>query len=321
MRRLVVVLSIAVGAACQSRTSATATSPVGFDGENRPITGPVASAPAVLTFVSGESQQPVGAAKVTVDGRTYVTGGSGQVAVDRGSREVDVLAQGFMDRRASFSADHFSLWPQQSPTGVDVEYTGRVVYNCTAAGCTDGGEALSRLPDGPVSVVPSRELRNDPVALDVLQEAVQRYVEATRGQVLYTLDARASAAVVIEVGVDASDPAILANAAAGVTRRDHSGTGAISHARITLRNLDLAHRRPLLLHELGHAFGLSHSPRLGDIMWNGPELYDVPDLSSRELLAISLMLQRSSGNRFPDSEGSLFPVRTSSSLRTSIVVD
>src|SRR5262249_8107698 len=102
MRRLVAVLGIAVGTACQSRTSATATSPVSVDIDNKPA-GPMASSIAVLTFVSGENQQPVGAAKVTVDGRTYVTGGSGQVAVDRGSREVDVQAPGFLERRASFS--------------------------------------------------------------------------------------------------------------------------------------------------------------------------------------------------------------------------
>src|SRR5262249_41514884 len=131
MRRLVAVLGIAVGTACQSRTSATATSPVSFDIDNKPA-GPVGSSLPVLPFSSGENQQPVGAAKVTVDGRTYVTGGSGQVAVDRGSREVDVQAPGFLERRASFSGDRFSLWPQLSPTGLDVEFTARVVYNCTA---------------------------------------------------------------------------------------------------------------------------------------------------------------------------------------------
>ena len=37
-------------------------------------------------------------------------------------------------------------------------------------------------------------------------------------------------------------------------------------------------------------------------MWNGPELYESSDLSGREKLAVALMLQRASGNRFPDSE-------------------
>jgi len=320
MRRLVVLLSIAVGTACQSRTSATATSVATPDTYTSPLTGPLAPSPALLTFVSGENQEPVGAAQVTADGHTYVTGGTGQVAVDRASREIDVLAPGFMERRAGLGADRFSLWPQRSPTGLDVDYTARLVYNCTAAGCADGGETLSRLPDGPVSVVPSRELRSDPVALGVLQEALQRYVELTHGQIAYTLDVRATTGVVIEVSVDPNDPVILAKGAAGVTRREHAGA-AISRAQITLRNLDLAHRLPLLLHEMGHAFGLSHSPRQGDIMWNGPELYDAPDLSAREALAISLMLQRASGNRFPDSEEGLLAGRGSSSRRTSIVVD
>jgi hypothetical protein len=57
------------------------------------------------------------------------------------------------------------------------------------------------------------------------------------------------------------------------------------------------------MHE--HAFGLGHSPRPGDVMWNGPELYAARDYSARERLAIDLMLQRRAGNRYPDVDPSL----------------
>src|SRR5262245_64458387 len=39
--------------------------------------------PGLFTFVSGESLQPVESARVTIDGRAYVTDGAGVVAVDR----------------------------------------------------------------------------------------------------------------------------------------------------------------------------------------------------------------------------------------------
>jgi hypothetical protein len=103
-----------------------------------------------------------------------------------------------------------------------------------------------------------------------------------------------------------------------VTRRDYAGA-AIARARITLRSVSLARRLPLLIHELGHAFGLAHSPRLGDVMWNGPELYDSIDLSPREKVVVALMLQRASGNRFPDNEDVLLATRSSSLGPTPVI--
>jgi hypothetical protein len=102
------------------------------------------------------------------------------------------------------------------------------------------------------------------------------------------------------VGIDPQDPVIVAQGAGAVTRRQVSAGSLIRGVSILFRSLDLARRLPLALHELGHAFGLSHSPRVGDMMWNGPEIYSQFDYSARERLAMVLMLQRAPGNRYPD---------------------
>jgi hypothetical protein len=289
-----------------------------------PPRGPGGAAPAlvgpgVLTFVSGESLLPVESARVTIDGRSYVTNGAGAVAVDRISTAISVDAAGFLERRAVARTDHYSLWPRTSPTGIDEEYTARLVYNCAAPACADGGESLGRVPQGLVTLQLSRELLADRAAYAAIDEAAQLWTAATRGEVVFRVgSAFVSGVVLVDIDVDPSDPAILARGAAGVTRRQYTGS-SIARARITLRSVELARRLPLSIHELGHAFGLAHSPRIGDVMWNGPELYDATDLSEREKLAVALMLQRASGNRYPDTEDGLGGLRTSSPRRSSLV--
>jgi hypothetical protein len=253
-----------------------------------------------------------------MEGRSYLTNGAGQVAVERVAAALDVEATGFFERRARARAERFSLWPRVSPTGLDEEYTARLVYNCTDPRCADGGEPLGRVPQGFVTLRASRDLQADPAALAAIEEAAQLWNAATRGEVVFVLGAGSLPGAVVDLDVDPSDPVIVARGAAGVTRRQYSG-GSVVQARITLRSVALARRVPLNVHELGHAFGLAHSPRLGDVMWNGPELYDAVDLSAREKLAIALMLQRSSGNRFPDSEDGLGGVRGSAARKVSVV--
>ena len=288
-------------------------------GERKPNGGstPALGGPLTLTFVSGESQLPVAAARVTTEGRSYVSDGAGVVAIERGSA-ISIQASGFLERRALARGERLSLWPRVSATGLDEEYTARLVYNCAAAGCADGGEPLGRVNQGTVTLVPSRDLAADRIALGSLDEAAHLWTAATRGEVVFALGPASAAGTIVEVDVDPADPAILSKGAAGVTRRQYSGA-AVVRARITLRSIELARRIPLSIHEIGHAFGLGHSPRVGDVMWSGPELYDAKDLSSREKLAVSLMLQRSSGNRYPDTEEGIDTARGSSSRRVSVV--
>lgn len=58
----------------------------------------------------------------------------------------------------------------------------------------------------------------------------------------------------------------------------------------------------LMLHNLGHSFGLMYSPDESDRMnynwWKRRQ----DDFSLREVLTMKLMLQRRAGNRWPDND-------------------
>ncbi len=298
MRRFLALLSLASGlVACH------AGSPTG--------PSPAAAVPALhdLTFISGETQQPVAGASVVVDGRPYTTDGVGRITLLEGSSaatDVDASASGFLERRTLLRSSRMSLWPKVSPTGLDEEYSARLVYSCSEATCPSTGQPLARVLQGPVFVVPSAEIRSDPVALETHELAAALMTAATGGEVTFTLAASAQpGAVNVSTWIDPSDPILLQLGAAGVTRRQTDSRATIVGATVAIRSRELARRLPLVLHELGHTFGLGHSPHPGDIMWNGPEIYQLGDFSPRESLAAGLMLQRSPGNRFPDSDDGL----------------
>lgn len=278
--------------------------------------------PVLLSVVSGETQEPVPGVRVVVEGNGYTTDGSGQVAflATPASAGLEADAAGFFVRRTRARPGRLSLWPTASPTGIDAEYTARLVYNCTVADCPSGGQPLLRVMGGEVFVVPSADLRADPRAWASHETAAEHLTAATLGAVRFTAAGSVPpSAVVVSTYVDPSDPDLLALRAAAVTRRRFRDGAAIAGATIVFRNLDLAGRTALVMHELGHAFGLGHSPRSGDVMWNGAELYATRDYSARERLAIDLMLQRRAGNRYPDVDPSLALAASGWAGSTSLV--
>jgi hypothetical protein len=268
-----------------------------------------AAAPsAVLTFVSGETQGPVASAVVIVGDQRYETDSAGRIVLEPGpspQAEVDVEAPTFFVRRTLVRSDRFTLWPRQSPTGLDEEYSARLVYNC-GGNCDTGGEPLLRVLSSRVSVEPASELQGHPEIMATHRDAADLMTAATGGSVTFSVTSPGrGTGLTVSTRVDPSDPAINSLGAAAVTRRFLGSRGEVVDANIVFRSYSLARRVPLVLHELGHVFGLGHSPRSGDVMWNGPELYDATDFSPREKLAIDLMLQRLPGNRFPDSDGNV----------------
>jgi hypothetical protein len=328
MRQSVAFLAVASGlVACHGGSPTTPTPAAAPPALTLAATAPAPMLAAAvntlhdLTFISGETQQPVAGARVLVDGAPYTTDGAGKIALHSFSprvRDVDVSASGFLERRALFRSSLLSLWPKVSPTGLDEEYSARLVYNCTEATCSSAGQPLARVLQGPVFVVPSAEIQSDPEALQIHEQAAALLTTATGGVVTYTVaDAAPPGALTVTTWIDPNDPILLQLGAGGVTRRQIDSRGAITGATIALRSRELALRLPLVLHELGHTFGLGHSPRIGDVMFNGPEIYDLSDFSPRERLAVDLMLQRSPGNRFPDSDDGV--VVSSNRARTQVL--
>ena len=230
------------------------------------------------------------------------------MVVDGAVSEIDIEAPGYLERQTQLSADRLTLWPRRSPTGLDEEATGRIVYGCGPGGCLDRLQPLVRLVHGTAFVFPSRELQADPAAMQALESAARQLSEAARGEITVTVPAATKAgavpvvpgSVAVTAVVDPRDPVILEMGAGAVTRREVNSRFEIVRATVTFRTVELARRLPLVLHEMGHVFGLGHSGRAGDVMWTGPEIYSLVDYSSREHLAIALMLQRAPGNRFPD---------------------
>jgi hypothetical protein len=63
-----------------------------------------------------------------------------------------------------------------------------------------------------------------------------------------------------------------------------------------------AARDGTVIHEVGHTFGLGHSPDADEVM-HAFKLLRQPDaFGAREALVMRLMLQRRGGNRFPDND-------------------
>jgi len=307
MRWLLAPLALIVGVACHSTSSPV--SPAAPEERS-----------GSLTFVSGETQQPVVGAHVVVGGQVYSTDTSGRVFVDAPASALDVDAPGFLLRQAFLAPTRFTLWPRVSPTGLDEDATGRMVYGCNAPGCPTGGDPLVRLTARSAVIIPSATLMADEQARSALEEGAHLLSAATEGAVTVNLSGAGDpgiTATMVTASVDPHDEAILAQGAGAVTRRELNGSTEIVRASIVFRSLDLARRLPLVLHELGHTFGLGHSPRVGDMMWNGPEIYGQFDYSPRERLAMALMLQRSPGNRYPDVDVRVASTRGVAAPRTS----
>ena len=327
MRRLFAPLVVALTVACHN--GGAAFSPTGSTGSPTGSTGlPGGSrgSASAMILVSGETGLPVAGARVSVSGQAYTSDPAGQVLLSGlsfASSELDIQATGYLERQTALSASShlLTLWPRLSPTGLDEEGTARIVYGCGPTGCATGAEVLIRLPRGTAVLVPSPEIQADPSAMQALEDGARHLSENTLGKVTIELATgpRAGAASVT-VSVDLHDPVILAQGAGAVTRRELSAASEIVRASVAFRSLDLVRRLPLVMHELGHVFGLSHSGRASDIMWTGPEIYSLGNYSARERLAIGLMLQRVPGNRLPDDDRAALTARTTALPRISFIV-
>ena len=257
-----------------------------------------------LTVVSGETEQPVGGASVSLGGRNYQTDPSGRVSLAEGviaGTPLEIESAAFLTRHTlvrSAGTTRFSLWPRATPSGISEHYTATLVYTSTSEGAGVGAAVLQRLSAGTshVALVLSPELQ---VASGEHQSAADMMTAASGGRVLYTLASErppGSGIVVFDVRLDPQD-SFCANAR-GVTYVQ-TAANEIRGGRIVYCLLEAA-RSPTVAHELGHSFGLRHSPDPQDLMGVPFSRFRRPQLGPRELLIMSLMLQRPGGNRFPD---------------------
>lgn len=286
-------------------------------GDRRPTAStPVASpsplgvvAGSVVTVVRGDTGAPVEGAIVTVAGRTYSADAAGTARIEEAAAPgalVDVTAPSVLDRQTTVRRGPLGtlfLWPRSSTSGIDEGFTIAIVYTSAAAqGRPPGAERLQRLPEvtRQVVVVPSAEILGDDAAHRFHAEGAARLTAAARGAVVYSLSReRPAAGVTFEAHLRPSD-GTCGERVRGFARLSLRGDEIVG-GEIVYCSWDAA-RSATVAHEMGHTFGLRHSNDSRDLMFGIFVRGRRDELSPREADVMGLMLQRPSGNRFPDSD-------------------
>jgi hypothetical protein len=286
----------------------------GSSGPSAPTTVPSPPATGLaagtaISLVSGENGQPVAGAAVTVAGRAYASDGSGQVlladAVAWGGL-VDVVAPGFLDRQTVVrrnGATRVVLWPLVRGLGFDDAYVAELVYT---AGTREppplGRSPLRRIRAGTTQafVLLTPELWADEAARGAHETAVSLLSAASGARLVYAAGTtRPTSGVVFEAKVDPGDP-LCGDRTRAFTQATVSGN-EITGGRVVYCSLDAA-RTSTVQHELGHTFGLQHSPHWRELMSGVFQGGRANEFGPRESLAMAMQLERLAGNRFPDSD-------------------
>jgi hypothetical protein len=270
---------------------------------------------STLTLVSGETGAPVAGASVTIGAQTLTSDASGQVRLSSDAplgASIDIVHPAYLDRQSTVrtgTASRFALWPRANGSGLSEHYTATIVYTAVAdPPAPTGGDALARLPRGTATVVivPSSEVLADVLAMDAHQRAVSAIVEATGGAVSYTLAAsRPASGLVVTTRVDPDASRCREGDVRGYTRSTYEGL-ELRSAEIVFCDVNVS-RSSTVGHELGHTFGLRHSPDDRDLMFQRFVPGRATTFGPRESLVMRLMLDRPPGNRFPDNDrGAVF---------------
>jgi hypothetical protein len=277
-------------------------------GGGSPTTPPLTDAGlpvgTALSIVSGETGQPVAGATVVVAGRTQTSDGSGTVRLDQRADQgvlLDILSPGTLDRQTllrSVASVRFSLWPKASATGLDQHYTSALVY--TNNDDSPGAAPMIRVRAPQVAIVLSAELLADAAALEAHQRGAADLTAANGGVSFVVTDTRPSG-VFFEARVDPAHERCGSSTRGTTGRRISAST--ITGGEIIYCRQDIA-RSPTVSHELGHTFGLQHSPDSGELMFGTFIRGRAETFGPRESLAMRLMLQRAPGNMFPDNDRS-----------------
>ena len=292
-------------------------------GPTSPGSSPLASGPSISTGTvvslrSAETDQPVAGASISLAGQSqtggfiasYTTDAGGQFTLDRTVRlsatpQLEATAPGFLTRSTILRADEttLSLWPASSPTGLDEAFSSETVYSASTCPAVNTGQSPLRKTAssaGAIQVSLGPDLQ-DASAEAAHGQAIARLNAALAGSPRYELAGSPGAGVSFTAVIDpghrtCTEGSELLRAAAELTFTN----GSISGGRLVYCSIAAARSVSLVLHELGHTFGLYHSSSSSDVMYC--TIGRPSQFSARETLVMKLMRQRRAGNRWPDND-------------------
>ena len=293
------------------------------------------AAGTIVSVRSGESNQPVSGATISLSGLSpegtfsaaFSTDAAGQFRLDRtvllsSTPQLGVIAPGFLVRSTILRADETTstLWPSSSPTGLDDVFSSTVVYsNATCPAVNTGQSTLRKVSAAAGTVQVSFESSlQDSTAENAHRQAIARLNTALGGALQYQFTTTPGPGVSFTAGIDSNASTCTAGPellrAATVL---NTLSGNIVGGRLVYCSVDAARSVNLVLHELGHTFGLRHSASTSDVMYcstGRPNLF-----STRETLVMRLMGQRRSGTRWPDDDRLTSGPLTRSRQQTEVI--
>jgi hypothetical protein len=315
---LAAVLSVVGAAACGGGSAPAPTAP------SAP-TPPPAYVPAgtklSINFIHDGT--PASEATLTIASRRYAIDERGEVTLTENAPWgglIDVDGSNILDRQTvvrSSMGTALTVWPGTTEAGIDPHYTSILVYTSAAmAGGQDAAWPLHRLKPGTteVVVVPDAALRANARSMGAHEEAAARMTMASEGRVVYRVaDTRPVTGVVVDTKLAPEDPTCQSSGGTVYAFAQNSANtaGEIYGSTIVYCvESGIVDYPNLILHELGHTFGLQHSPDPNEVM-RAPA-YSSGYMSARESQAMLLLLARPAGNRFPDNDRDVRLAGTSS---------
>lgn len=276
------------------------------------------AAGTVFALRSGENSQPVAGAAVALSALSpaglfsaaYATDAAGQFRLDRtvllsSTPLLEVTAAGFLVRSTILRREETtaSLWPASSPTGLDEVFSSALVYSAaTCPAVNTGTLPLRKMLSSTTTVnVSFDSTLQDAAAENAHRQAINRMNAALGGLHQYQFTTTAGQGVSFTAGIDANAATCTAGSeplrAATVLT---FANGSIVGGRLIYCSVEAARSVGLVLHELGHTFGLRHSLSTSDVMYCSSGR--PASFSPREVLAMKLVGQRRNGTRWPDND-------------------
>ncbi len=300
--------------------------PAGPTTVSRDLSAPATSfgfvAGTSLSFVSGETGHPVPGARVVIAGRDFISDGAGRVLLSElapNGATVDIEANGFLERKTLVrrgEVTNFELWPSESPTRMDANYSRALVYDSATLESAGAAEPMDRpsLDTPRVALIPDGVLAGDERAMVALRSAALEITDALRGEITYNVGDDPSA-MPVALMVEPENAQIVSENLRALTRCWRTRL-VITRCEIVFKSVEVA-RSDTALHELGHTFGLNHSPDRREIM--GVRRLAAPEsFSPRERLVMAMMLKRLPGNLFPDNDRQAPALRASQNISTVV---